>query len=243
MPFNDEGLARTIAACPVPIVTGIGHEPDTSIADMVADVRASTPTAAAETVAASKDDLKSQIEGFGASLNNSFSNLIAGSRMRLNVIGASAVFKNPMVVLGEQARSIDYYKERLQNALPKSIADRRQKTSLLRLALIKDAPHIFLKRKTDFGGVTTRFENCSKTSTDKYKNAINLQAARLEDLSPLKILGRGYSVSYNHDGEIIKSVNSVNEKDEIKILLSDGLIDCTVNDINRQEIAIDFLEA
>jgi exodeoxyribonuclease VII large subunit len=169
--------------------------------------------------------------------------MVVNRRLKLNVIAASSVFKNPMAVLGEQARGIDYYKERLQNALPKLVATRKQKLSFFHLALIKDAPRVTIKCKADLDGVALRFEACSKTSTIKYRNAVKLQAARLEDLSPLKILGRGYSVSYSQDGEIIKSVNSLKEKDDIKVLLSDGLIGCTVNDINKQEIAMEFLEA
>ena len=84
MPFNDEGLARMIAKCPVPVVTGIGHEPDTSIADMVADLRASTPTAAAEAVSPARESLGRLFEARSSSLRASMSRALdrAGAEVR-----------------------------------------------------------------------------------------------------------------------------------------------------------------
>lgn len=84
MPFNDRRLARTIAACPVPVVTGIGHEPDTSIADMVADVRASTPTAAAEAVAPAQSEIAARLQGLGAAMGHAESRRLDALSIKMN---------------------------------------------------------------------------------------------------------------------------------------------------------------
>ena len=95
MPFNDRRLARTIAACPVPVVTGIGHEPDTSIADMVADVRASTPTAAAEAVAPAQGEIAARIQGLGAAMGHAESRRLDALSIKMERVASLPLFREP----------------------------------------------------------------------------------------------------------------------------------------------------
>lgn len=126
MPFNDERLARAIADLDIPVVTGIGHEPDTSIADMVADLRASTPTAAAEAVAPSVAELGSSLSAVSSRLNGAVRSRIEGAASRLDRMAASPLFKEPMRLFENDARSLDLASSRLEafgRAFPKPFAD------------------------------------------------------------------------------------------------------------------------
>ena len=121
MPFNDEKLAITISRCPVPVVTGIGHEPDTSIADMVADLRCSTPTAAAEAVSADVGQLRSSLDGFGDSMQGALRRLVDVGRLKLERLESRPVFTDSHALLGGAAQTLDLQQERLRKALPRNI--------------------------------------------------------------------------------------------------------------------------
>lgn len=127
MPFNDESLARTIAGMPVPVVTGIGHEPDTSIADMVADVRASTPTAAAESVAPSVQELASALASLSSRMQRAVRSRLESTALRLGSLASVSLFKEPMRLFEGDARQLDMASRRLAafgQSFPKAFADR-----------------------------------------------------------------------------------------------------------------------
>ena len=107
MPFNDENLARTIASCPKPIVTGIGHEPDTSIADMVADMRASTPTGAAEAVSPQREDLNELLQSQANRLSSSLIHRLNRSRVFIDGIASRPLFRDPSSLYSAEMQSVD----------------------------------------------------------------------------------------------------------------------------------------
>ena len=206
MPFNDEALAREIAACPVPVVTGIGHEVDTSIADMVSDLRASTPTAAAEAVSPSRENLDAYLDARGAALIGS--NRMAIERMRAHVdrIASRPMFVDPMLLFANEAQAIDGASERLSRALP--------------LRLERDRARI--------GLMEARLAQRGTTMLDRVDRMLGISAARLDDLSPLAILGRGYAIARDGSGGIVKSIEQVNEGDKLTVAVSDGTVACRV---------------
>ncbi|MGN0035432.1 MAG: exodeoxyribonuclease VII large subunit, partial [Coriobacteriales bacterium] len=117
MPFNDERLARAIAACGVPVVTGIGHEPDNSIADMVADRRCSTPTAAAEAVVPSRDELASQLDRQGARLAKGLRRNVERQSFTLERLASQPLFRDPSYLFGDGWVTLDLLSDRLSRAL------------------------------------------------------------------------------------------------------------------------------
>ena len=126
MPFNDRRLARTIAACPVPVVTGIGHEPDTSIADMVADVRASTPTAAAEAVAPAQGEIAARIQGLGAAMGHAESRRLDALSIKMERVASLPLFREPTRLFDGEALALDDLSDRLGRALPEALREDRQ---------------------------------------------------------------------------------------------------------------------
>ncbi|WP_251213303.1 exodeoxyribonuclease VII large subunit [Adlercreutzia murintestinalis] len=130
MPFNDEGLVRAIAQMPVPIVTGIGHEPDTSIADMAADLRASTPTAAAEAVSAQAESLTANLAAWRLRMQSALRHQIASLSARVSSCASRRLFQDPMSLLDADARVIDEMAARLGAVLPRQLERERARLAV-----------------------------------------------------------------------------------------------------------------
>ncbi len=129
MPFNDEGLARAIANCPVPVVTGIGHEPDTSIADMVADHRASTPTDAALTVSPDRQELAQQIDVLYGRMTRTLTNRLNRSVSYLDQVSSRPLFCDPATLYATDAQSLDEYQGRLERIAQGFVPSHAEKLS------------------------------------------------------------------------------------------------------------------
>lgn len=207
MPFNDEALARAIAANPVPVVTGIGHEVDTSIADMVSDFRASTPTAAAEAVSPARENLDAYFAGRVDALRASSALSLGQLRTHLGQVSSRPVFSDPLQLFAADAQALDIASERISRALPQSI-ERNARA----LASGRERLQVL------GSGLLSRFDNQMRSG-----------ATRLNDLSPLATVARGYSIARDGSGALVRSVAQVSAGDSLRIGVSDGTIDCTVN--------------
>ena len=214
MPFNDEGLARAIAACPVPVVTGIGHEVDTSIADMVSDFRASTPTAAAEAVSPSAESLESLFATRAASLGGSVMRQLEARKSLVERAADKPFFADPLTLFSSEALAVDAAAERLARALPISLQARGMALDNARERLLSNGPRLTQKRRLE----------------------LSAQAGRLQDLSPLGVLARGYSYARDEQGKIVKSVEQAPAGSLISLTLGDGVLDCEVKDAVKKDI-------
>lgn len=213
MPFNSEALARAVAASPVPVVTGIGHEPDTAIADMVSDLRASTPTAAAEAVAPSVGELRAQLDREARALGRALQHRVARAADRVARVAGRPTFCDPFAILGPAAQAVDFAGMRLRGALP--------------ARLLRDAEKL--------GHAADRMTRLGPGVLRPLGTRLALATARLEDLSPLAILARGYSASFLEDGRtVLRSGSQVVAGDRIVVRISDSRLKCTVNDIDQE---------
>ena len=213
MPFNDESLARAVAASPIPVVTGIGHEPDNSICDMVSDRRCSTPTAAAEAIALSTEELSNKLTNAQDALRRSVENYMQTQQAQLDRLLDRPLWHDTHYLTGSYFQTLDAMEERLLRAIPDALRADAHALELLKGKLLNLGPHL----------------------CDGFGRDIALCAAKLDALSPLKTLSRGYSITYAADDHsVVDSVQHVNDGDHIQVQVQDGRLACTVDAIERE---------
>jgi len=261
MPFNDRRLARTIAACPVPVVTGIGHEPDTTIADLVADVRASTPTAAAEAVAPTRKETDGRLESLGQRLGRGMELKLTGAARSVERIAALSLFREPERLFDTEALALDDLSDRLGRALPDTLRENRHRVGLLGEALTRMLPgaldrpagQVSTARARLVARGTTltdrfaapvlrdrgRLHSAGERMTDHFRRSVAVNAARLHDLSPLTVIGRGFSIARTDEGAVVRSVDQVAPGASLMVAVGDGEIDCTVDRCRRIDAAVE----
>lgn len=250
MPFNDETLARFIAQSPVPIITGIGHEPDTSIADMVADLRASTPTAAAEAVSPSKEDLFDQLDTLAGRMSAVFLHRIERSINYVAAFESRPVFRDPNYLYANDLQLVDLYQTRMEQSMQRFGAAEDASLEQLHLRLGVALPHALEEREHICEDLARRLSGVldshlaqtqhelslkhlalgkiGKTLLDPYRSAAAIVLSRLNDLSPLTALERGWSITKDDTGSLVRSIEQVRPSDTLSIQVTDGMIDCTV---------------
>lgn len=228
MPFNDESLARMIASCPVPVVTGIGHEPDTSIADMVADLRASTPTAAAEAVAPESAAVLQHLDATASRVSSRFLSRIDHAQLRLDKVRARSIFERPESLFAQSAQALDDYSQRLPLAIPRALE--KDHLNLLHKGdrLMRAMPNLLEAHRRDAERMSAKVEDCGASLLSGYEAKLGLVASRLHDLSPLAVIGRGYSLVRNDEGRIVSSVSQTAAGEDVSVQVSDGELICKV---------------
>ena len=251
MPFNDEALARAIAACPIPVVTGIGHEVDTTIADMVSDYRASTPTAAAEAVSPSPESLATLFDSHAYALRSGAQLVLERSGARVERIATRPVFADPLTLFSAEAQALDLVSDRLARALPDQLVRNRSAVHVMRDRLARALPGQLNRMEGDMAAVRGRFaralpirlekegaslenargrlQRAGSTMSERFTWQLGQAAARLEDLSPVAILSRGYAITRNECGDIVRRIAEAPVGTAVSVTLSDGVLDCTVN--------------
>ena len=255
MPFNDESLARAVAASPIPIITGIGHEPDNSLCDMCADKRASNPTAAAESATTlSFDELQEKVNNARKMLANSLKNRVAAAKHSLERISTRPIFKDSRYMLGSYVQELDTLNMRLSQAIPANVKRDvstlalmntqlknwgasfgvQQKTVLEKLeAQFKSWGTSFgVQQKNSLEKLQTQINRNVLTNIDNAKSSLALNAAKLDALSPLKTLSRGYSIAYVQGKKIVvDSVKKVKLTDKLQVQVQDGSLMCSIDAI------------
>lgn len=232
MPFNDEALARAIAACPVPVVTGIGHETDTTVADLVADLRALTPTAAATAVSPDSIALMEQLSHTGRRMHNGLSRRLERSRLILERYAEKPVLKDVTTLLSPAALELDGLQSRLFQALPNRMQQDRTHMALLQARLSSLLAHALDAPSGQCQEAATRLRSVACSMLDSHRRSLATAAAQLDALSPVAVLARGYAVVRNDQGDLVSSVEHVRKKDQLRIQVSDGTLSAQVTAVN-----------
>lgn len=234
MPFNSEAVARAVVACPVPVVTGIGHEPDTSIADMVSDLRASTPTAAAEAVAPHVAEVADRLRAQRRSLGRALSHVVVANVHRLRLIERRPVFCDPTVLVAARMQSLDVLADALLRALPARIELQEHLTTQAASALGRLGPHVIEAHELHLDRASEKVHGAGRDIISAAAGALASAAARLEDLSPLGILARGYAVCYEDGGAILRSAKAVAPGERVSVRLAEGRLGCIVETVETE---------
>ena len=189
--FNDERVARAIFDSVIPVISAVGHEPDVTISDYVADRRASTPSNAAETAVPDQRDIRVYLKSLGSAAARSLEKELEAGTGKLNIIKNSRVLSNPLEITDSKREDLDLCRERLTASASSLIQDKR--------------------------------------------NALSGLSDRLNALSPLNVLSRGFSFSTDMEGKAVNGVRDLKAKDRIRIRFSDGTADCTVDSVIRED--------
>ena len=187
--FNDERVAYAIYESTIPVISAVGHEPDVTISDYVSDLRAATPSNAAELAVPDQDGLRQTLDAMTAAMATCMNRQLKGARIRLNALSASPGLQSPMAYLQQRRKSLEILRDRLTAA---------------------ETHQISLKKQ--------RYIGCT---------------AKLDALSPLKVLTRGYALTQHENGEVIRSVKQVNVEESICVTLGDGSITAKVIDVKE----------
>lgn len=207
--FNEEIVARAIYDCPVPVISGVGHEPDFTIADFVADHRSPTPTGAAkDATPVTKDDLLEFIGKDKIRIQNAIKNIIKKQRLILDKYMNSYVIKNPIRMYETKRQRLDWLFDKIQSVNPLNICSKEQ----TKLENINDKLNWIVKNKVD-------------STKIRYNNLIE----KLELVNPLSILKRGYSVAYK-DGNIVTDIKKLKKEDKLNIRMYNGEVNVSVID-------------
>ena len=228
--FNEEIVARSIYQSRIPIISAVGHETDYTISDFVADIRAATPTAAAELAVPNIDDLKVQVAFLTKRLERQIVKQIDHAQSSLAQLIRSTVFRRPKQQWVEYTQRLDRAEEKLSYALQRTRTIQKEKYMVLNHRLLQERPN----QKIEY--IKERLERIKKQLIKEIilvkkgnEEKLALKIGKLDALSPLKVLNRGYSVAYNEPkNSLIYSVKNVNLGDIIHLELQDGTLDCQV---------------
>ena len=184
--FNDELVAHAIYESEIPVISAVGHEPDVTISDYVADLRAATPSNAAELAVPDQDALRQNLDAMSSAMASALSRQLKAARQHLDVLSQSPALRSPTGYIEQREKSLELLKNRLIAAQNQSITRKNQ----------------------------------------RYIAAVS----KLDAMSPLKVLTRGYSMAQTEAGEVLRSVRQVELGERISVLLSDGKLSATVMD-------------
>lgn len=229
--FNEERLARAIRASLIPVISAVGHEVDLTIADLVADLRASTPSAAAELVAQREDDLEAYIRGRAQDLEQLINYRLLQARSGLQELALAPVFAEFPGTVRDWRYRLDNTAEQMRAAFEETLrlAGARLEKTVSRLSPVRLAARVSANG-TRLAVLGQRQNAAIKDVLGKKEKGMKIGMASLDALSPLSVLGRGFSITENEQGEILRDAGRVAKGDKLKIRLASGKLKAEVSE-------------
>jgi exodeoxyribonuclease VII large subunit len=227
--FNEEIVARAIAVCPVPLISGVGHEVDVTIADLVADVRAPTPSGAAELAVPDGRDWLRRVQGLNHRLVLAARRILEGTRAVLGTVTARLGRCHPGYMLRQNAQRLDELRAQLATALRTRISldSLRIRGAAARLRGASPASRVRMTGER-VDGVRLRLASALRARLNAPATRVAVLSGRLHTVSPLKTLERGYAIVLNASGDVVRHTRQVQPGEAITARVADGLIKATV---------------
>lgn len=224
--FNDERLARAIAACPVPVVSAVGHEVDFTVADLVADARAATPTHAAQLVVPVRDDLRARLAALRARLHRSAAEATTSRRREIRALRAELA--DPAHLVSQQRHRVDDLSHRAQDAARRAVRDRRARLAEARARLARSEPRArlraLLRRAED---AARRLGRWQAAELPRQRLRLERLRARLEPANVAKLLERGFAVVVR-EGHVVTRSAEAPPGTALRVALGRGWVDARV---------------
>ncbi|MCT3023114.1 exodeoxyribonuclease VII large subunit [Pediococcus pentosaceus] len=234
-PFNEEVVARAIFASKLPVISSVGHETDTTIADLVADMRAATPTAAAELATPVLTDILEELQKLQLQTIVAFRNILKMRSQQVQHLQQSYIFQEPQRLYEGYVQNVDILTEKLISLEKQQITTAEGSFKTLNSRLLANNPASRIKmakqnvehlRQMTNNNITNRFS--------KYANDLNSLIGSLDTLSPLKIMSRGYTY-VTRDTKVVKSIEDLSIDDKIQLNFSDGSANAVIKTINSED--------
>lgn len=234
--FNEEIVARAIFASDIPIVSAIGHEVDVTIADFVADLRAPTPSAAAELVSQNQADRQKQLEIQRQKMGMAIDYFLAQLNGRFNRLHARLQQQHPQLKLSRQHNQLFLQIKRLEKAVQNQFEQKQKRFQALQITLNKLIPtSSYYIAQQQLQDMQNALQRALENTLQQKEKQLLLAATKLDSVSPLATLSRGYSITKKTDTVIIKSVQQVSLDDTLVTCLQDGFIHSQIVSITPQE--------
>jgi exodeoxyribonuclease VII large subunit len=233
-PFNDEGLARTVAGSKIPVISAVGHETDFTIVDFVADLRAPTPSAAAELVIRSRQEIENQATGLEQRLTRAVRYRLLMGRQALTELAQHGAFGRMMELIHQRQQRLDDFSYRLEMAERQGMERLRRRLEIFAAAVRHYDLRLVLS------GRRKELESWAASLVAVMRNVLlqhrvrseRLQTA-LASLSPLAILDRGYALLFDSTGALVKDADQVQVGDKIRARMAKGTLDASVTKKDR----------
>lgn len=234
--FNEERVALAISESSIPVISAVGHETDFTIADFAADMRAPTPTAAAELAVPHIDDLLERVLSRKVMLIRGMKARLNTEKSRLKSVSSSIVFRNPRRLYEQKIEAVDRLTEKLNRTQHLRMQTQRDKLAHLNSSLRRVHPGRLWEQKNEEylrmeKHLQVQFLNILKQKQSDFSKTIST----LEALSPLKVMDRGYSLVYSQDEKLVKTKEAVKEGEKVTVHLQDGKLHCRIDSIEESE--------
>ncbi|MQS75043.1 exodeoxyribonuclease VII large subunit [Companilactobacillus halodurans] len=233
-PFNEEIVAQAIVQSKIPVISSVGHETDTTIADLVADLRAATPTAAAELATPVLSDVITHLQDLQTRLYRAQMNIINNDKQRVDSLSQNVFLQHPERIYDVYLQKVDYLQDKLRQNVTNNL--NQSKTRLIQDAnrLVQVSPR---DKIYSYGNQVNRYyqiliNNVNKV-INKNRNIFNSQVATLDSLSPLKTLSRGYAIPTNKAGKVLKDVTDYQVNQEVDLKVKNGSVKLMTKEVSE----------
>jgi len=234
--FNHEGLARAVANSKIPVISAIGHETDFTIVDFVADLRAPTPSAAAELVIRSRQEIEAQVEDLYRRLERALRYRLLMARQDLTERAQHGAFARMMDGIHRRQQRVDEQRFRLEKA-ERQLLDRFHRRCESTIAAVRhyDARRRLAAVRQELQAQVANLAAATHTRLLELRGALDRQTASLEALSPVAILNRGYAMIFDAKGELVRDAGRLNAGEEVSARLARGRLRARVTATERDE--------
>ncbi|MFC7394232.1 exodeoxyribonuclease VII large subunit [Scopulibacillus cellulosilyticus] len=237
--FNEEIVAQSIYDSMVPVISAVGHETDFTIADFVADIRAATPTAAGELAVPHVEELKNRIDDRLSRLTYAIKKKVEREKEKLQRLRESYAFRYPEQLMRQKEQDLDRLMMQLTKYTKRHMQLKRDKAQQSLRLLYKHHPAEQMKlSKKRLEELSERLNRSMKLQNKQKQSDLKQLLGQLNALSPLKVMERGYSLAYDEQKQLVKTVKQVQPGDPLTIKLSDGTLDCQVWGIEESETSV-----